>query len=1305
MNNKLLFLSIILLSVVFSSELTGNTPLRNVNFNTNNLTLEFILPEYNIQSQNNYTYIDCPQLKREEMEGKIDLPYYSFLIGVPPNGNLHYSIISTETDSYELLYPVAPYPVFIEDPQKGTYTPVYHIDKNLYETEQSQKILEVSEPYQWRQQTVVRIVLHPFTVENNKLKIIDTIKLSFSFAGDKSPRPFSDYNFENIFQNTIVNFDVAKNWSLESKLSRQDNPFSHADRWFKIPITKTGICKITKQKLSQTGIDVDNLDPNEIRVFNGGGFSQNRSIYSSLYPFEEIPVFVTDDGSEFSIYFYVRAPEGFALNENYNQYFNPYTSSNIYWLTFNHDQKKRTSNEYPYQAISSQRSKNDTLATYLYSEHFEQEKLRSDPESIVWYWQSFQGSSFTKYFEFSVTELNTEAEQQITINFNYRPNVNTLITYVNGEQLDNGVWNSTRVTYSGNFMRNGSNSLEVTLTNSSSTVLYLDYYEITYLKNLKMESNFVELTLPEPNTEYSVEVSNVANNELQIFKIIDFNHAEKITNFSYDSSNLSFEAISDEDDTKFCIVNSGGYILPGTIEEKFKPLVYFNGTEIYSYLRDDSTLANTEAIIITPDSPEIFWEKSKELADIHIQNDDINVLVVNVNDIYDEFSWGLPDVVALRYFLNYGYDYYAHIPIKKLAYVVLVGDGTNDFRGYETGASKKNKILPFINGTIVSDDYFVYFTNKINPSLMIGRFPGYLDAQIEIMLDKTINYISEPNFGYWRNRVVLSADDFLKHGSSTEIGHTTHAENCGRKIESNVELLKNYGITYPLDEFQNRPRANEDLIKMLNDGVAIFYYIGHGGYDVLGDEEYFRASRDINRLTNGDKLNFFVAASCDIGLFDSNTIESMAERILYTKDRGSVAVFASARKGGYGPCSDMINFAVNGTSENISIGEAVLMSKSVGASKAYEKYLLFGDPMLRTALPPLQGSITIPEVLADSLKARQTAELQGVIDTLRYQFDEIYNVVYDTDYSIEYPYDYRNPNTGQWEIRYLPINEKGKAIFKGPVSTKGNTFDLGFIVPDDVFGGQDGHVLSYAESSTQERDIAIRYNKRNDVDDHELIINGYAESENDGPPQITMWLDYDTFKNGDYVSSSPLIHIDIVDSNGVNITNYPGHRILLTLDNEDEYNITEFFVYNLDSYIKGSIDYQLESISAGVHTLWLEVFDNLNEVAFEEVEFKVKKPSDVSVRTVLNYPNPMNDHTYFTFFIDNNATADIEIYTIAGRKIKTIRDNQIVVGYNQVFWDGRDDDGDIPSNGVYFYKLVVNGKRIDDVYKLIISHK
>ena len=851
------------MGIFITCPLLGNSPLSVLRSTLDNLTIKFSLPDYELLPRDNFTYIECPELKRDEIEGKIDIPYYYFLIGVPENGNVQAAIISFKDNSIELDAPIAPFPGFITDPQKGTDIPVYEINNEVYNKEAVKDIFTVSEPFLWRSQTVVSVILHPFILQNNKLKITDELSISFSISGDKKTKPFYDKNFTNVYQNTIINFDVSQHWSPERELKKQDNPFSHADRWFKIPITENGICKLTKQKLSDAGIDVDNLDPNQIKVFNGGGYSQSRSLSSSLYPFEEVPVFVTETGSDYTIYFYVRSTNGFELNENYEQYFNPYTGENTYWLTYNTD---LTSHNNYHNQFSSDLTKRETLTTYDYSEHFEEDHVRSDPLMIEWYWTSFSGSGAnTKYFDFTVSELNTNEPQKLTINFDSHPYTSSISVYMNGTLLTDYTSASSRIIFNGNFLKNGKNTLRVVQAASSSQQLYFDYYEIEYLKNLKMENNYLGFSLPQDSTEYTVNITNVSNNELQIFKIMDFDQALKITGYTYSNNTLSFEAISDLSGTQFCIVSNGGYVIPDVIEEKLKPLVYLNGTEIRSYLRDETTLANTEAIIITPEQ---FWDNAKDLADVHYANDNLNVLVVNINDIYDEFAWGLTDVVAIRYFLNYGYDYYAATPNMELSYVVLMGDGTNDFRGYEQGSEEKNKILPFINkeSTTASDDYFVYF-GMSKPSLMIGRFPGYTDSQMEIMIDKTVDYISNPEFGYWRNRVILCADDFLKDGRHHETLNTYNAELCARDIEDNVELVEVYGIRYPLDEFKNRPEANEDLIYKINNGAAILYYIGHGGYDVMGDEEYFRASRDIGKLNNGYMLNFFLAASCASNIF------------------------------------------------------------------------------------------------------------------------------------------------------------------------------------------------------------------------------------------------------------------------------------------------------------------------------------------------------------------------------------------------------------------------------------------------------
>ncbi|HEX37545.1 MAG TPA: type IX secretion system sortase PorU [Candidatus Cloacimonetes bacterium] len=1299
MKKALIFIAFFLSSFCTTSNLFAHSPIKVLESTEEQLRISFSLPAYTIEVKDGFSFVRSPGMQYEEIAGKIDLPIYTFVVGIPSSGSFRYTIGRTQFELYDITAPIAPFPEFIKDPDNGTYNPIYKINKSVYLKELPDDIITVSEPYIWRNQRVINVTIHPFKFSDTKLEIYKNCSLNINFTGGEKQTRFSDKNFEKIFSKSILNFEIARNWSSNKIEYRQDNPFSHADRWFKIPIQEEGICKITRAQLSQAGIDVDNLDPSTIKVFNGGGFSQSRSVYAELYPFREIPVFVEEEGTDFTLYFYVRGTKGFKLNSDYDQYLNPYTDINTYWLTYNTDYKSNISDLTTHQTSSS---KPEELSTYEYSQHFEEDKLRDTSLDITWFWQSFSGSAnHTKEFIFTVSNLNLNEPQKITIKFSSRPNSYYYSAYLNDIEMTNFVWQGAQVTYTGNYLTNGTNTLRVECDDPSK-IIYFDYYEIDYLKNMVMENNFIIFPLPHENTVYTVTIENASNSELHIFKINDFYLTSKIEEYVYNPQNntITFDAVADSSNSKFCVVQNGGY-LSHALTEKLKPTVYLNGYEQSSYLRDEQMLANTEAIIITVSE---FYEKAKELVDAHVLYDGLNVLLVDIEDVYDEFSWGVKDVVAVRYFLKYGYNFYGLDPEEQLAYVLLAGDGTNDFRGIEPGSAERNKILPFINGTVASDDYYAYFATKYVPSLMIGRFPGYTTAQMDIMIDKSVEFLAEPNFNFWRNRVILSADDFLKQGHHTEPSHTSTAEICSRKIQNNVEVLKNYGIMYPLDEFQNRPEANEELIKMINDGAAIFYYIGHGGYDVIGDEEYFRASRDITKLTNGNKLNFFLASSCDIGLFDSNSIECMAERMIYAKDKGSIAVFASTRKGGYGPCSDVVDLAVNNAHGHITIGEAVIMSKGGTPIKSYDMYNLFGDPMLRSAIPPIRGSVSIPDVLPDSLKARQTAEFSGIIDTTGYTFSDVFNVVFDTDYTVVYYYDWWDPINEEWVQLPLDVVHKGKPIFKGPVSSEGNNYDLGFVVPDDVYGGQEGHILSYAISADNMIDLTMRYNKRSNPADHKLIINGYANSENDGPPRITLWLDRDSFKDGDYVSSTPLLHAEIVDSNGINITNYPGHRILLTIDNNDEYNVTEYFVYDLDSYVQGMLEYQLEELLPGDHTLKIEVFDNFNEGTYAEVDFKIKEPDKIDVNTVLNYPNPMSEDTYFTFYLDGDATVDIEIYTVTGKKIKVIKDEVLRAGYNQVYWNGLDADGDRPSNGIYFYKLIVNNKRINDNFKLIIFH-
>jgi flagellar hook assembly protein FlgD len=106
----------------------------------------------------------------------------------------------------------------------------------------------------------------------------------------------------------------------------------------------------------------------------------------------------------------------------------------------------------------------------------------------------------------------------------------------------------------------------------------------------------------------------------------------------------------------------------------------------------------------------------------------------------------------------------------------------------------------------------------------------------------------------------------------------------------------------------------------------------------------------------------------------------------------------------------------------------------------------------------------------------------------------------------------------------------------------------------------------------------------------------------------------------------------------------------------------------------------------------------------------VVKKEELSIKHVLNYPNPFTTKTQFWF--EHNRPGEemkvtVQIMTISGKLVKTIAKTIITHGNrsNEVEWDGRDDYGGKLGRGVYIYRLRVrtaDGKVQEKLEKLLI---
>jgi hypothetical protein len=79
-------------------------------------------------------------------------------------------------------------------------------------------------------------------------------------------------------------------------------------------------------------------------------------------------------------------------------------------------------------------------------------------------------------------------------------------------------------------------------------------------------------------------------------------------------------------------------------------------------------------------------------------------------------------------------------------------------------------------------------------------------------------------------------------------------------------------------------------------------------------------------------------------------------------------------------------------------------------------------------------------------------------------------------------------------------------------------------------------------------------------------------------------------------------------------------------------------------------------------------------------------PSGFTLRQ--NYPNPFNPSTTIECELAKPSRVTLEIYNSLGQQVRTLVDRPLSVGVHRVQWDGRDDQGNTMSSGVYLYRLV-----------------
>ncbi len=76
----------------------------------------------------------------------------------------------------------------------------------------------------------------------------------------------------------------------------------------------------------------------------------------------------------------------------------------------------------------------------------------------------------------------------------------------------------------------------------------------------------------------------------------------------------------------------------------------------------------------------------------------------------------------------------------------------------------------------------------------------------------------------------------------------------------------------------------------------------------------------------------------------------------------------------------------------------------------------------------------------------------------------------------------------------------------------------------------------------------------------------------------------------------------------------------------------------------------------------------------------------------LVYANPFNPSKAITVELDETARVTLEIYNVAGERVRTLIDADLPAGTSSVNWDARDERGLSVASGVYFCSVAASGE-------------
>ena len=1088
-------------------------------------------------------------------------------------------------------------------------------------------------------------------------------------------------------------------------------------QWVKIAVQESGICQITATDVSNWGLG---SDLSQIHIFGYGGAPLSEVMLGDNY-FDDLPqVPVVRSGDR--ILFYAQGPTTWKRQNNlipYVQVQHPYANTGCYLVT----------NSARYDDIDITLADNSPTgplkSTYIERLYHEQDIINPGHTGRNYLGESFVNNS-RQTFRFDLNGLVEGSMVSVYPVFAAKTTgaSSTLTYWYNGTQLTQTNDDIIGVCYNMSyehytlaksvkrFTLDGTDLLWFQVDFSCPGTVHearLDFITVNYERHLAMRNGSLAFGLDKASRDTTYQLTGCVG-------------PTRVWDVTVPSAPVQQNITTTDGIAAFSPSTSG--------RREF--IAFDESATAYSHPELVGKVSNQDIHAqATPDmiilAPAAYLEQAQRVAALHERYDHFSVLVLDHEQVFNEFSSGTPDAMAYRRLCKMFYDRGESQHGHRLQYLLLFGGGSYDNRLLETDANSldhpnlltwQSEASDIEEYSFTTDDYFAMLDDGsgINPSntmnIAVGRMIFRNEDEARTAVDKLEKYITQPDYGYWKNRIMFVADDG-NHGSFMEQSNNmiqTARTHGGEYMSYNYVYIDAFDAVYEGGKW-TYPDARDKMYGTLNEGVLWWNYNGHASPQEWTSEGLLTSS-DVDNLLDYSHLPVLYTSSCEFCRFDNATVSS-GERIFLKANGGAIAVITPARLAFLSQNGNLNNavarhiFAGDESGRPRRIGDIFRLATNE-VNHPYDdnklRFFVFGDPAMRLAYAPMTARVeTINGKAVDAqasdafvFKAGDEVEFGGKIIGLDGEVATGFNgTVISTLYG---PEQSVTTHGYGWDGKKITYDDRPDRLAITMDTVVGGEFTVRVTIPSEVNNEYDNfrpaliNLYAYDSRDTLEA--------KGSNSNFYIYGNGdVQEPDTIGPDIITMVLNDESFIDGNDVNPSPMLLATVADESGVNLSPAGSeHSMALTLDGNTIYNdlVNYYTPLSAQHGTLGNISYQLNDLPECMHSLTLSVWDVHNNVSEKTITFnttcavsEITAPEDLYIYCAF-------DGLDMTFYVRHHllyaeVSMAIEVYDLMGRCVwqsgPSGRSGMFTV--TPVTWNMRNNDGMRVPSGIYIYRATI----------------